>query len=72
MNGQDRTDINELKIRVGNIEKSQETILKNHLPHLQDAIDRVFEIACKNSGKLWVYGIVLGVILALTVGLYFA
>ena len=71
MNEYDRTAITRLEVRVGNIEKGQEKILTNHLPHLQEGVDEAIKIASKNSGKIWVIGIVLGVMLALVVGLYF-
>ena len=71
MNEQDRIAITKLEIRVGNIEKGQEKILINHLPHLQECIDKALSLASKNSGKIWAIGIVLTVMLALVIGLYF-
>ena len=70
MNEQDRDQLTRLEIRMENLEKGLEQVLTNHLPHLKDAIDKVFKIASCNSGKLWAVGIVLGVILALVIGLY--
>ena len=34
MNEQDRNEIKKLGVRIGNLEKAVEKILKNHLPHL--------------------------------------
>lgn len=50
-------DIDELKIRLGNIEKQMEKVVTNDLPHL-------FRIACINRGMLMV---IMGLVVALLV-----
>ena len=71
MNSQERDELAKIDMRVGNLEKGQEQILTNHLPHLKKSIDRVLEIASKNSGKLLVLIPLIIIILGLIAGLYF-
>ena len=78
MNGQDRNELNLLKGEVKEIHTTVEQIKTNDLPHIDmkaEAAAGMAHEACvlasRNAGKLWAVGIILGVLIALVVGLYF-
>ena len=63
MNDKDRDELGKLGIRVGNLEKGQEDILKNHLPHISaDAKSARF----RSGVTMWVSGITIAF---LTIGI---
>lgn len=71
MNREEVKRLDRVEIAVKDNTKQLEKIITNDLPHVSRLLGKVKETADRNSGKLWAVGIVMAVILALVIGLYF-